>query len=398
MEAIYNTTFDVNFSEYSYELDKTSQLSYNDIINVLKDICAIRDDSIWRLVMFVIFIAFGFVGNVALLIIILKNKNLRNAPNILIGNLTVADLLYIVVTGPIKFEHELHPCWLSGRMPCALRNYAPVVCQCACAYSLVALSRERYSAIVHGVHSRKSRTKRDSLCFAIIAWVLGFIVASPILTTYFTTVKEIFNITISCQSVERGSRRAQIFECCKLLIVYIIPFMLVTIHYTKMAYFLISSTNTFREQNETFKKQTKARKRLAYITITITIFFCLFSLPSFIYSFMFHFKPINEFHGEPVTKFRHFYYFMSLANSSLNPWLVFVLSSAHRECLAQCFGCLKCSSNSNLGNSQRTKLLTIFNNSSGSTSIRSRPELCVSDTETVDTRSSISKSVIEYQL
>ncbi|XP_072041650.1 neuromedin-B receptor-like [Amphiura filiformis] len=378
-----SNVFDVNITEYGWD-------DVELIKDILKDICAIHEDYIWRLIMFVIFIAFGFVGNVALLIIILTNGHLRNAPNILISNLTIADLLYIMVTGPIKFENEIHPCWLSGRIPCALRNYIPVVCQCACAYSLVALSRERYSAIVHGVHSRKSRTKRVSFCWAILAWVLGFIVASPILTTYFTTVKEIFNITIICQSIERGSQRAKIFEFCKFFMLYIIPLTLITIHYSKMAYFLISSTNTFKERNDTFKKQIKARKRLAYITIIITLFFCVFSLPSFIYSLMFHFKPMNEFKGEPVTKFRHFSYFMSLANSSLNPWLVFILSSTHRDCLKRCCRCVK-------SNNMQQVSMHIFNNST-SKCVRSRFETCVSDTDKISIRSSLGKSGIEHQL
>ncbi|XP_072019679.1 gastrin-releasing peptide receptor-like [Amphiura filiformis] len=360
MATKHSNVFDVNITVHSW--DDTELLRHNDLIkDIIKDICAIQEDYVWRLVMFVIFLVFGIFGNIALLIIILKNRHLRNAPNILIINLTIADLLYIMVTGPIKFENEIHPCWMSGRIPCALRNYAPVVCQCACAYSLVALSRERYSAIVHGVHSRKSRTKRVSFYWAILAWVLGFIVASPILTTYFTTEKDIFNITISCQSVERGSGRAKIFEVCKLFMLYIIPLTLIMIHYTKMAYFLISSSNVFKERNNTFKKQIKARKRLAYITMIITLFFCIFSLPSFTYSLMFHFKSMNEFKGEPVTKFRHFYYFMSLANSSLSPWLVFVLSSTHRKCLKRCCNCTKPSNNSNVLNLQRVSLKT-FNN------------------------------------
>ncbi|XP_072019693.1 uncharacterized protein [Amphiura filiformis] len=232
MATKHSNVFDVNITVHSW--DDTELLRHNDLIkDIIKDICAIQEDYVWRLVMFVIFLVFGIFGNIALLIIILKNRHLRNAPNILIINLTIADLLYIMVTGPIKFENEIHPCWMSGRIPCALRNYAPV--------------------------------------------------------------------------------------------------------------------------------QIKARKRLAYITMIITLFFCVFSLPSFTYSLMFHFKSMNEFKGEPVTKFRHFYYFMSLANSSVSPWLVFVLSSTHRKCLKRCCNCIKPSNNSNVLNLQRVSLKT-FNN------------------------------------
>ncbi len=282
---------------------------------------------------------FGVLGNVTLLIVTIKHRNLRNAPNILISNLAIADLLFILVTGPTHFENEIHPCWFSGKFLCALKHYAPVVFRCTCVYSLVALSRERYLVIVvHGMHTLKSRTKLVGVCWAMCAWVVGFIVAAPILTTNFATVYDIQNITVSCQAVERRSSRAKIYEVCKLFITYLISLIAIAIHCSKMAHFLIVSTTKFKLRNPTFRRQRRTRMRLAYMTIVITLLFGLSSLPSVIFDFMFHFKPQN-FKGE--IKFRHLSYFMSLANSSLNPWLIFYLSSAHRECLKMCIFCRK---------------------------------------------------------
>ncbi len=336
-------------------------------MNILQNyICPIREDYVKRLIIFMLLIAFGIIGNVAVLCIIMKHRHLRNAPNILISNLAMADLAYIMVYAPLAFENEIHPCWTSGRLLCAMRNYAPVVCRCACVYSLVALSRERYLAIVHGMHARKSHTKRVSLCWAILAWAVGFIVASPILTPNFTTIKDIWNITISCQSVERGSERAKIYETCAFFILYIFPLTAIVTHYSKMARFLTASTHAFRDNYSTFRQQTRVRKRLAYMGIIITIFFCLFSLPSFIFTFIFHFAPDDTLQGEPGIRFRHLYYFMSLANSSLDPWLVFILSSSHRKRLKACV-CCECFKNAHY-NTHHTMAVQLSNNSAQSVS------------------------------
>ncbi len=45
-------------------------------------VCPVREDYIKRLIIFVIFIIFGVLGNVTI-----KHRNPRNAPNILISNL-----------------------------------------------------------------------------------------------------------------------------------------------------------------------------------------------------------------------------------------------------------------------------------------------------------------------
>ena len=321
------TTYAVDFDWYQY---------------LLSQMCTTRDSYTTRMVIYAIFISFGIVGNVSLLIVILKDKHLRNSPNILICNLALADLMYIVIVGPIRIEHEIHPCWLLGRSACALKNYAPVVCQCACVYSLVALSRERYSAIVSGIQTHMSKQVKMTVGWTLITWIFGLIFASPILSKQFSYV--IMNI--SCMTAKQASLHAKIYETCKMFILYVIPVTIISIHYIIMAKALIRSTKSFKENTSSqFIKQINARKRLAYLSITLSIFFGLFWLPSYVYTLMYHFSSTDAFKGEvtvdSIVKFRHFHYYMSLANSSLNPWLVFIMSSSHRNRLRSCITCGK---------------------------------------------------------
>ena len=304
-----------------------------DIGFLLETICTVRSHYIARMIMFAFFVLFGVIGNIALLIVILRDKHLQNAPNILISNLAVADLVYILVMGPIRIEHEIHPCWLKGELACALRYYAPIVCQCTCVYSLVALSRERYSAITQGIQSRKSNQIKITLCWAAMAWIFGVVYAAPVvLSPKFAYIEMKF----LCILAEHGSHAARSFEISKVVLCYVLPAMFITFHYSIMARTLIKSTRSFTCQNATFKRQIEARKRLAYLSITLTIFFGIFWLPSYVYSLMYNFMSLKDIQSASFVRFRHFHYYMSLANSSLNPWLVFTLSSSHRKRLLSC--------------------------------------------------------------
>ena len=304
---------------------------------MLSHMCTARGDYITRMVIFAIFVLFGVLGNISLLIVILKDKHLRNSPNILICNLAVADLMYIVVMGPVRIEHEIHPCWFLGSLACALKNYVPVVCQCVCVYSLVALSRERYSAIVSGIQAHVSNQLKMTICWALTAWLFGILFAAPIFSEQFSYI----SIGVLCMSVKHGSTTAKIYETCRMFILYIIPLIIISVHYIIMAKALIRSTKTFKESSSQFIKQVNARKRLAYLSIILSIFFGLFWLPSYVYTLLYHFTSPDDFKGDFLAKFRYFHYYMSLANSSLNPWLVFVLSSTHRKRLRNCFTCSK---------------------------------------------------------
>ena len=321
---------------------------------ILSQICATRGDYIIRMVIFALFVFFGIVGNILLLLVIFKDKNLRNSPNILICNLAFADLLYIVIVGPLRIEHELHPCWLLGRRACALRNYAPVVCQCACVYSLVALSRERYSAIVSGIQGHISKQVKMTVGWTLITWIFGLLFAAPILSEQFSYI----TMGVLCMNNRHGSLNSKIYEMCRLFILYLIPLIIISVHYSLMAKALIRSTKNFKKNSSQFIKQVDARKRLAYLSITLSIFFGLFWLPSYIYTLMYHFMPTDELQGEFVIRLRHFHYYMSLANSSFNPWLVFILSSSHRNGLQSGFACVKVA-----------KAITGFRSGAGSTAL-----------------------------
>ena len=338
-ESSYNHSF-INFSSSNnVEFNNESYTDLPDDMETwIREIaCQTRDDYITRMVIFTLFISIGIIGNLALLFIILNDRHLRNTPNVLISNLAFADLAYILVAGPIRIEHELHPCWLSSDTACALRNYAPVVCQCACVYSLVALSRERYSAIVKGIHSRNPRQMKVTFCWSLLTWVIGLLFAAPLLSVSHVDF-------YTCKSMAHGSRGAQIYEVAKLLLLYLVPLSIVTLHYTFMANTLIQSTHNFRENNSsTFARQRRARKRLAYMSIAISIFFGVFWLPGTIFMMIYNFKSTEQLDnmGQSIHHFRLVQYFMSLANPCFNPWLVFVLSTSHRRRL---FRYLRCES------------------------------------------------------
>ena len=326
-----------NFSDVDIDLagnDSKNNLYCEMMRTVMKEVCKPREDYIVRMVLFFLFILFGIIGNSALLFIILKDRHLRNAPNILICNLAVADLLYILVTGPIKIKHEINPCWFAGHTTCVLRFYAPIVCQCACVYSLVALSRERYSAIVNGIHLRMHHQMGIAICWALVSWMFGVIIASPIWTVNFA---HLTSCDYLCRSFKLA-KSAKIFQICDFLFLYIIPFVTMLVHYIITSKFLLSSTQNF-EQNRTIRRQIKSRRRLAYISIAMSVFFCVFWLPYYVYNFILHFNLRDVSNKPSFIPFRHFHYYMSLANSSLNPWLLFILSSTHRKRLIRCLTC-----------------------------------------------------------
>ena len=120
-----------------------------------------------------------------------------------------------------------------------------------------------------------------------------------------------------------------------------------------MARTLVKSTKEFNQNSVPFARQIESRKKLAYLSLIISLFFAVFWLPSHVYSMIYQFLPAEMYKVGEIIKFRHFHYYMALANSSVNPWLIFTLSSSHRNCLRRCLGCKKMNRDGNSANTLR---------------------------------------------
>ncbi|XP_072014418.1 bombesin receptor subtype-3-like [Amphiura filiformis] len=334
-------TISENFStETDISLDDSYEMS-----DFLKNFCHLSLQNLGHCLVFFIFTVIGVIGNVTLLFAILLNKQLLSVPNIFIVNLTIADLVYMLATAPFNIRHELTACWLLGTTACKIKHYVPIVAQGACVFSLAALSRERYTAIVKGFESRHKSSRRTLLIIGI-CWIIGLIIGIPVLVITKTNT---FGLLCQYMPIDDGFTWAKGYIIFIFLILYIFPFLVISIHYAEIARTLCK--NSIAQLTDTNQaaismiRQVQARKRLALIVIIITVFFGLFWFPYHVYHMWYMFTKNHEnIRGNKIQVqfFRHFYNYMSLANSCLNPWVVFLMSSAHRSPLIKCFRRLSC--------------------------------------------------------
>ena len=273
----------------------------------------------------------GLMGNISLLLVIVRNKNLHSAPNILIVNLIIGDLLYILTTAPFNIRHEIYACWLLGSIACKIKHFLPIVAQAACIFSLVALSRDRYNAIVNGLetHAKREVLQGPALTVAL-SWMLGCIIGIPVF--YFTETRA---SGLLCQFMPMGDDiKCKIYMLISFCILYIVPCVIIAYHYIHIARSLVQSGIVTLTDNTASIQQLRSRRRLALIVIIITLFFGLFWLPYHVYHIWYIFTRYAghiKLNTVTVQMFRHFYTYSSLANSCINPWIVFCMSSAHRK-------------------------------------------------------------------
>ncbi|KAM8866734.1 alpha-1A adrenergic receptor isoform 1-T2 [Synchiropus picturatus] len=124
-----------------------------------------------------IFIVFGVVGNILVILSVVCHRHLRTVTNYLIINLAVADLLLSAVVLPFSAILEILDRWVFGRAFCNVWAAVDVLCCTASIMSLCVISVDRYIGVSYPLRYPAIMTKRRALLAVLILWVLSVIIS-----------------------------------------------------------------------------------------------------------------------------------------------------------------------------------------------------------------------------
>lgn len=139
-------------------------------------------------------IILGVTGNLALIIIILKQKEMRNVTNILIVNLSFSDLLVAIMCLPFTFVYTLMDHWVFGEAMCKLNPFVQCVSITVSIFSLVLIAVERHQLIINPRGWRPNN--RHAYVGIAVIWVLAVASSLPFLIYQVLTDEPFQNVTL----------------------------------------------------------------------------------------------------------------------------------------------------------------------------------------------------------
>ncbi|XP_072021227.1 bombesin receptor subtype-3-like [Amphiura filiformis] len=303
------------------------------------------DYEYWSTILLGVFTFIGTVGNVGLLLVVVSTKHLRTVANIMVVNLTVGDLLYLLISTPFHIEHDIHPSWQFGAIVCKLSQSGQVAAQGVCVLSLFAVSLERHQAITKPRVRSSEHNMLKTLAIVGVIWLVSVMFSTPIMILADTQVPGCDPI---CVYLPHFTPVAKAYTMSQFLALYVLPLAAISCFYVNMARVLLQSENNFKHENQPGARQFMARRRLAIIVLVITVLFGLLWLPYYAYNIWFQFNNFETALNDPVELeriyhmvflFQQFHFFMGVGNSCVNPWVVFFMSSTHRRELINAILC-----------------------------------------------------------
>ncbi|KAL3276963.1 hypothetical protein HHI36_012328, partial [Cryptolaemus montrouzieri] len=136
----------------------------------------------------------AFVGNVFVCYVVLASPRMRTVTNYFIFNLSVGDVLITILCIPFTSISMMNQYWPFGSFLCPVISYVQAISVFISAYTLVAISIDKYMVIMWPL---RPRITKKAAAWAILAiWIFAGLTVLP--TAAFTKLRQPSEQYVNC--------------------------------------------------------------------------------------------------------------------------------------------------------------------------------------------------------
>ncbi|CAB4070437.1 HTR7 [Lepeophtheirus salmonis] len=129
----------------------------------------------WVFILLVVSITFAALGNIAIILMILYRKTLRNPGNYLLLSLALSDcLVALFAMPPALLAYVWEDKWFGGNFFCSVWIFFDVLSCSSSILNLTMICVDRYQCIVYPLHYLPNRTTKFVLKYIYVAWLISF--------------------------------------------------------------------------------------------------------------------------------------------------------------------------------------------------------------------------------
>ncbi|NXJ09145.1 CCR2 protein, partial [Odontophorus gujanensis] len=217
---------------------------------------------------------FGFIGNILVILILVKYKKLKSMTDIYLLNLAISDLLF-VFSLPFWAYYASHD-WIFGEALCRILSGVYLLGFYSGIFFIILLTIDRYLAIVHAVFALKARTVTYGILTSIVTWAVALFASVPGIV-FHRTQKENAQYTCSAHYPSDDLINWKHSYILKMNILgLIIPMIIMIFCYSQILKTLLRCKN---------EKKQRAVRLIFVIMIFYFIFWTPFHIASFVHTF-----------------------------------------------------------------------------------------------------------------
>ncbi|XP_004682553.2 PREDICTED: melatonin receptor type 1A [Condylura cristata] len=124
-------------------------------------------------------IVVDILGNLLVILSVYRNKKLRNAGNLFVVSLAVADLVVAVYPYPLVLTSIFNNGWNLGYLHCQISGFLMGLSVIGSIFNITGIAINRYCYICHSVNYDKLYSNKNSLCYVFLIWMLTLVAIVP---------------------------------------------------------------------------------------------------------------------------------------------------------------------------------------------------------------------------
>ncbi|XP_050797041.1 thyrotropin-releasing hormone receptor isoform X1 [Gopherus flavomarginatus] len=331
------------------EQNQTGLLPSQEVISI--------DYQVVTILLVLLICGLGIVGNIMVVLVVLRTKHMRTPTNCYLVSLAVADLMVLVAAGLPNITESLYGSWVYGYMGCLCITYLQYLGINASSCSITAFTVERYIAICHPIKAQFLCTFSRAKKIIIFVWTFTSIYC----TLWFflldlNTVVYKDAIVVSCGYKVSRSYYSPIYMM-DFGIFYVVPMILATVLYGLIARILFlnpipsdpKENSKIRKNNSTHQNKTMnskmtnrgfsstiaSRRQVTKMLAVVVILFAFLWMP---YRTL---VVVNSFLSNPFQEnwFLLFCRICIYLNSAINPVIYNLMSQKFRASFKKLCNC-----------------------------------------------------------
>ncbi|TRY61235.1 hypothetical protein TCAL_03201 [Tigriopus californicus] len=265
-------------------------------------------DTIWTFV-FSTMIVSAIFGNLVVFWIVLAHRRMQNVTNYFLVNLSLADLMMSCLNTIFNFIFMKNRTWIFGSVYCTINNFIAYLSVAVSVFTLMAISIDRYIAIVRPLKPRMSKT--CARIFLLAIWVTSSILSLPSLL-YSTTWTFAYNILY-------------------FVLTYCVPIIAMGVCYGRIGTVLWGKGIIRENASSDMAQERKllSKRKVVKMFIVVVIIFAVCWLPYHIYFiYTYHHKEIV---AQPFIQHVYLgFYWLAMANAMFNPLIYYWMNARFR--------------------------------------------------------------------
>ncbi|KAK6187139.1 hypothetical protein SNE40_005227 [Patella caerulea] len=249
-------------------------------IDVIRDISNVTKSML--VFLYSVIITVSLVGNSLVFLTFICNRHMRSIVNVFIVSLAISDFTVTITCMPINLGNILTKYWIFGAFSCKLVPFIDNLTVSSSSLTLCCIAFDRYYAIVHPLKANAVKTPKRAAILLLIVWIIALVSSIP-----YSFCFELFEVCIDPKGCPkhkahrtahfcRGQDRSQIDQLqiwLTMVVLFIIPFVFMTVTYSVICYTLWSKRPIGSSFGQSEDVQTRYKKKAVKMLILVVLLF-----------------------------------------------------------------------------------------------------------------------------